>query len=53
MLERIRYNAYKSKLLSDMNVSATFNMGDLAPYMEDDFEDLRVDPSQDGAVDAY
>ena len=36
-----------------MNVNVTFNMGDLAPYMEDDFEDLRENSSQEGQVNAY
>ena len=52
MHERIGDNAYKLELLRDMNVSTTFNVGDLTPYVEDDFEDLRANPSQEGEVDA-
>jgi len=40
VLQRIEDNAYKLELLGDMNVSATFNLGGLAPYTEDHFEDL-------------
>jgi len=48
-------NAYKLQLPGDMAVSATFNIGDLSPYVEDNFEDpsdLRPNPSQEGEVDA-
>jgi len=51
--ERIRDNAYKLELPGDMKVSATFNMHDLAPYMEDDFQNLRVNPSEEGETHAY
>jgi len=37
-----------------MAVSATFNIGDLSPYVEDAMEnpsDLRSDPSEEGDVD--
>jgi len=39
-------NAYKLKLPGDMAVSATFNVGDLSPYIKDeiDFGDLRENP---------
>ena len=38
-----------------MAVSATFNIGDLSPYVEDNIEDpsdLRSNPSEEGEVDA-
>ena len=38
-----------------MNISATFNVGDLAPYIKHDDEDigdLRANPLQGGQVDA-
>jgi len=51
VLERIWNNGYKLELPTDMNVTATFNVGDLAPYMENDFEDLGANFSQKGEVD--
>jgi len=48
-------NAYKVEFSGDMNISATFNVGDLTPCIEDedeDIEDLRVNPLQGGEVDA-
>ena len=36
-----------------MNVSTTSNVGDLTPYVEDEFEDLKENPSQGGKIDAY
>ena len=36
-----------------MHVSATFNVNDLASYVEDEFEDLRANPSQEEDDDAY
>jgi len=53
VLERIADNAYKLELLGDMNVSIVFNVGDLAPYMGDDLEDLKVNPSQEGETNSY
>jgi len=38
-----------------MAISATFNIGDLSPYVEDCFEDtsdLRANPLEEGEVDA-
>jgi hypothetical protein len=38
----IRINAYKVHLLGEYNVSTTFNVKDLSPYLEDaDESDLR------------
>lgn len=35
VLERVGESAYTIELLGDYSVSSTFNMGDLAPYLED------------------
>lgn len=53
VLERIGDNAYKIDLPSEFgNVSATFNVGDLSPYLEDgELVDLRANPSQPGEDD--
>jgi len=40
IIERVGDNSYKLQLLGDMAVSATFNIGDLGPYVEGYFEDL-------------
>jgi len=48
-------NAYKVELLGDMNISAIFNVGDLAAYIKDENEDigdLRANSLQGGEVDA-
>ena len=45
VLESIGDNAYKLEIPRDMNVSTTFNVGDLTPYVKDDDKDLRVNPS--------
>ncbi|GAV81367.1 hypothetical protein CFOL_v3_24824 [Cephalotus follicularis] len=45
VIERIGDNAYKLKLPGDYGVSATFNVGDLSRFEEDDF-DLRANPIQ-------
>ena len=50
MLERIGDNAYRLELPADMNVSATFNVHDITLYMEDDFEHLRANSSQEGRL---
>ncbi|GJZ20650.1 hypothetical protein Tco_0557240 [Tanacetum coccineum] len=53
VLERIENNAYKLELPGDSKISATFNVGDLSPYFEDDpLEDLRTNSSEPGGVDA-
>ena len=53
VLERIGDNAYKLELPGDTKISATFNVGDLSPYLEDGpLEDLRANPSQPEEVDA-
>jgi len=53
VLEKIRDNAYKLELLGEIHMSATYNVGDLAPYVEDDYEDLRENPSQEREANAY
>jgi len=35
-------NAYRIQLPGDMAVSATFNIGDQSPYVEDSIEDARI-----------
>nr|GEX42090.1 copia protein [Tanacetum cinerariifolium] len=53
VLERIGDNAYKLELPGDSKILATFNVGDLSPYFEDDpLEDLRTNSSEPGGVDA-
>jgi len=52
VLKRIIDNACKLELLGDLHVSVTFNVGELAPYVKDNLEDLRENPSQEGEVDA-
>jgi len=53
VLEKVRDNAYKSKLLAEMNMSITFNVDNVAPCTEDDLEDLRTIFSQQREIDAY
>jgi len=55
VLEKVGSNGYKLQLPGHMAVSATFNIGDLSPYVEDNIEDpsdLRSNPSEEGEVDA-
>jgi len=52
VLERINVNAYKINLPGDCGVSATFNIADLNPYLEDDhLDNLRAKSSQQGEDD--
>jgi len=47
ILERVNDNAYKVNLPKDYGVSATFNVVDLTPYLEDDhLENLRANSPQ-------
>ena len=48
IVQKVGENAYKIKLSSDMNISITFDVGDLTPYIkdEDNREDFRVNPLQ-------
>lgn len=50
VLERINDNAYKLDLPGEYNVSATFNVTDLAPF--DVGSDLRTNPFQEEGNDA-
>jgi len=52
VLSKVGANAYKLDLTRDMAVLATFNMGDLSPYVEDDFNfgDLRQILSKEGRM---
>ena len=55
VIEKVGTNAYKLQHPGDIAVSATFNIGDLSPYVEDTIEDpsdLRSNPSKEGEVDA-
>jgi len=54
VLAKVGANAYKLELSGDMAVSATLNVGDLSPYIEDkiDFGDLRANPLKGGEDDA-
>ena len=46
VLERVNDNAYKVDLPGDNGVSATFNVADFTPYLQDDYLiDLRPDSS--------
>ena len=52
ILERVNDNAYKVNLPGDYRVSATFNVADLSPYLEDDhLANLRANSSQQGEDD--
>ena len=55
VIEKVGNIAYRLQLPGDMAVSATFNIGDLSLYVEDNIEDpsdLRSNPSEEGEVDA-
>jgi len=50
-VHKVGDNAYNVELPSDINISATFNVGNLNPYIEDEDEDIE-DEHQGGEVDA-
>lgn len=50
VFERINDNAYRLDLPSEYNVSATFNVTDLSPFVVGD-DDLRANPSQERGND--
>jgi len=54
ILAKVGANAYKIKLPGDMAVSATFNVRDLSPYVEDEinYGDLRASHFKGGENDA-
>jgi len=52
ILERVNDNAYKVNLPGDYRVSATFNVADLSPYLDDDhLVNLRANSPQQGEDD--
>ena len=52
ILERVNDNAYKIDLPGEYGVSATFNVADLSPYLDDDhLSNLRANSSQPGEDD--
>ena len=52
VLERINNNAYKIHLPGEYGISASFNVANLSPYLEDDtLENLRANSSQQGEDD--
>jgi len=54
IIEKVNDNAYKVDLPSDYNVSATFNVKDLTPYLDDDDDsDLRTNHFQPEADDVH
>ena len=46
VLQRVNDNAYKLELPGEYNVSATFNVADLSPFLGEENLDLRTNPSQ-------
>ena len=52
VLAKVGVNAYKLELPGDMAISATFNVGDLSLYVEDeiDFRNLRANPFKGGRM---
>jgi len=54
VLAKVWANACKLELHGDMDVSTTFNVGDLSPYVEDDieFRDLKANPLKEREDDA-
>jgi len=53
VLARVGANAYKLELLGGMAISATFNVGDLSSYIQDEIHcgDLRANPLKEGEND--
>ena len=48
VLDRINDNAYRLELPGKFQVSRTFNVSDLSPYIADDGDVLRTEPVQEG-----
>ena len=48
VLDRINDNAYRLELPGEFQVSRTFNVSDLSPYIADDGDVLRTEPVQEG-----
>jgi len=56
IIKKVNDNAYKVDLPGDYNVSATFNVKDLTPCLDDDDDDdfdLRTNHFQPGADDVH
>jgi hypothetical protein len=54
VIKRVNDNAYKVDLPGEYNVSTTFNVKDLSPYLEDvDDSDLRTNHFQPKGNDMY
>jgi len=54
VIMKVGNNGYKLQFLGDMAISATFNIRDLSPYVEDTVEDpsdLRSIPFEEGEID--
>ena len=52
VVTRVNDNAYKIELPGDYGVHATFNVGDLSPYLDDDgLAELRSIPFKGGGDD--
>ncbi|XP_027156820.1 uncharacterized protein LOC113757962 [Coffea eugenioides] len=52
VIEHINDNAYRLELLGEYNVSVTFNVADLSPFLAGDEHDLRANSSQEEGNDA-
>jgi len=55
VVQKVGENVYKIELSGDMQISATFNVVDLTPYLEENDEHdeyLKANPLQGGGVDA-
>jgi len=51
IMQKVGDNAYKIELSGDMSISATFNFGDITPYIEDkdeSYKDSRPNSPQGG-----
>ena len=42
IMYKVGHNVYKVELSGDMNISVTFNVGDLTPYIKDEDETLEI-----------
>ncbi|CAL1408143.1 unnamed protein product [Linum trigynum] len=50
IISKVGTNAYKLDLPGEYGISATFNVSDLAPFLDDN-SDLRANPFQEGGTD--
>ena len=51
MLQRINDNAYKLELSGEYNISVTFNVTELSPFLDEENLDLRTNPFQEEGTD--